>query len=82
MSMVAMASAIPAIGATLFYGILYKFIPRTVFVFRVVSAAFFLLSIAGPLSLTADIATKLTLMFMHLVAGLSIVGVLTTYASE
>lgn len=82
MSMVAMATAIPAIGATITYGILHNFIPRAVFVFRIGSAAFFLLSLAGPLSLPVEILTKFALAFMHCVAGVTIVGILTTFAAE
>ena len=81
-SMVIMASAIPAIGATLSYGILHKFVPRSIVVFRFAAAAFFLLSIAGPFNLPVDISTKLALALMHLVAGLTIVGVLTMLAPE
>jgi hypothetical protein len=82
MSMVMMASAIPAIGATLWYGILWRFVPRAAFVFRIASAAFFILSMAGPFSLTADISTKVSLALMHLIAGVCIVYVLTTFASD
>jgi hypothetical protein len=75
---VIMASLVPAIAAAIFLAILAKFTSRAGLIFIIVSVLFLLVSFGGPFSLPVDLGTQLALSVMHLVAGLAIVGLLTT----
>lgn len=79
---VVISSVVPAIGATVLLAVLGKFLVRPIPVFRIISVVLLILSFAGPLSLPVDVAAKLTLSLMHLVAAVAIVGVLTTLGRE
>jgi hypothetical protein len=72
------ASVIPAIGATILLAVLGKFLEYPIRVFWIISVVFLLISFTSPLNLPVDIASKVTLSLMHLIAAVAIVGVLTT----
>jgi hypothetical protein len=76
---VIMASVVPAIAAAIFLAILAKFTARAALIFTIVSVLFLLVSFGGPFSLPVDLATQVALSLMHIVAGVAIVGILTTY---
>jgi len=80
--MVVIATLVPALAATVFLAILSKFAPRPVLIFQIVAVVFLLLSFGGPFSLPVDLATKLALSLMHVIAGVVIVGGLTTLGYE
>jgi Family of unknown function (DUF6069) len=75
--MVVVVSVVVGIGATLLLAILNRFVRRPIRIFQGIAAVALLLSFGGPLSLPADIATKVGLSTMHLVAAAAIVGLLT-----
>ena len=79
---VVIASAVPAVGATILLAVLGRLVSRPIRVFRIIAAVFLLFSFGAPLSLPVDPATQLALMSMHIVAALIIVGILTTRAVE
>lgn len=83
-SMVIIASAVPAIGATILLAILVKFLAQPIRVFWIITAVFLVISFAGPLTLPATVAlsTKIGLTLMHVVAWAVIVGILTTLGRE
>ena len=80
--MVAIASAAPAIAATVLLAVLGRLVRRPVLVFQIIAVVFLLASLGGPLSLPVDGATRLALIPMHVVAAAVIVGVLTTLGRE
>ena len=75
---VIIASIVPAIAATILLAVLSKFLARPIRVFWIISVVFLLISFASPLGLPVDVATKVTLELMHIVAAVAIVGGLTT----
>ena len=75
---VMLASAIPALGASLLLAALGKFTGRPVTIFLAVSVAFLLLSLGGPLTLPISGGMQLALELMHVGAAVSTVGVLVT----
>ncbi len=77
--MVAIASIIPAIGATILLVILGKFLANPIRIFWIISGVFLVISFAGPLTEPATVAvsTKIALNIIHVIAGVAIVGVLT-----
>ena len=76
--MVVVVSAVAAIAATLLLAILNRFVQRPIRIFQGIAAVALLLSLGGPLSLPVDIATKVGLSAMHVVAAAAIVGVFTS----
>ena len=78
---VGMVVTMSVLGATLgaiAFALLSRFGARGVTAFRALGIAFLLLSFGGPLSLEAtDAATKAALMLMHVVAGGSIITLLS-----
>jgi hypothetical protein len=60
---------IPGLLAGVFYWALSRFTRRATTIFLAVSAAFALISLAGPLTLPIDLGTRLALAAMHLVAA-------------
>lgn len=64
-----------AIGATIFFAVIQRFMKRWVIeTFLIVSALFLLLSLGSPLSLPeATVATRAVLLSMHFLAALAIV---------
>jgi len=80
--MVVIMSVIPAIGATILLAVLGKFLARPIRVFWIISVVFLLISFASPLGLPVNVAVKVTLNLMHVVAAVAIVGILTTLGRE
>ena len=83
-TMVIIASAVPAVGATILLAILGKFLAQPIRIFWIISVLFLAISFAGPFTLPATVAllTKIGLALMHVVAGAAIVGILTTLGRE
>ena len=83
-SMVVIASVVPAIAATILFAILGKFLAQPIRVFWIIATVFLVISLAAPLTLPAAVAlsTKIGLTLMHVVAGATIVGILTTLGRE
>lgn len=77
---VVISSIAPAIGATILYLILGKFLSRPVRIFLIISIIFWVISFIPPLTLptSVTVSTKASLCAMHVLAGTVIVGVLTT----
>ena len=81
--MVVAMSALGTIGGTLVYAILGRFARRPVPVFRVVSALALVLSFAGPFTIPgAPAAMVWALSLMHIIAAVTVVGLLTTLAAK
>ena len=78
MGMVIAATVVPAVVATIFFALIGRFVPRPILAFRILSGVVLLLSFGSPLSLPVGIAVKVILSLMHVVAAVSIVGLLTT----
>lgn len=76
--MVTVATIIPILGATILLSLLGRWVARPFTVFTIIAVLFLLISFGGPLSLPVDGTTKLILNLMHVVAGVSAIGVLTT----
>lgn len=75
--MVVLMSVVGAVGGTGLYALLRR-VGGRVRIFEIVGFAFLLLSFAAPLTVAgAETVTRITLMLMHVVTGLSIIGVLT-----
>jgi hypothetical protein len=70
------ASFLPALGAAAVYAGLSRFVRQPARAFVIVALVFLLLSLGGPLSLPVTTAVKLALSAMHLVAGVTITGLL------
>lgn len=79
---VGLASFAPALVAAVLLAILSKLTARPVLAFQVIAGVFLVLSLVGPLRQPVDLATKLTLLSMHLVAGLAITAVLSTFSAD
>lgn len=77
---VIIASSVPAVGAAILLAILNRFIARPVLVFQIISILLLLLTF--PYVLPVDLATKLTLSLMHIVAAVAITGSLLTVGRE
>ena len=78
---VATMSTFGAVAGTVVYAILGRFARRPVRVFRVVAAVALVLSFAGPFTIPgAPAAMVATLLLMHVVAAMVVVGLLTTLA--
>lgn len=76
--MVVVASVAGALGGTALYMLLRRIGPGSARTFRIVGLVFLLLSLAAPLTVGgADASTRIALMLMHVVAGASIIGVLS-----
>jgi hypothetical protein len=91
------ALTVATIGATIVYALFGRFTNRPVTIFRVVSAVLALLSLASPLMVASGnlppmpmatgplVVTNgevITMLVMHIVAAVAIVGVLTTIGRE
>jgi hypothetical protein len=79
-SMVVGVSVVAAIGATLLLAILRRFVRQPLRWFQIIAALTLLLSFGGPFWLPADVATKVGLGVMHVVAAATIVGILRAQA--
>src|SRR5688572_27610203 len=79
---VAVTSFAPALVAAVLLAVLSKLSARPVLAFQVIAGLFLVASLVGPLRQPVDLATKLTLLSMHLVAGLVITAVLSTFSTE
>jgi hypothetical protein len=78
--MVIVTSAVPAICAALLLAALARFTSRPFRILLIVAIVFGLLSLAGPLLLPVSLGTRLALALMHIVAGVTIVGILNQMA--
>ena len=76
--MVIEVSAAVAIAAALLLIFLARFVAHPIRWFQIIALVILVLSLAGPLSIPVDMATRMALGAMHLVAALVIVWVLTT----
>ncbi len=76
-TLVIMASVLPAIGAALLLAVLARMTRRSLRSFLIVGLVFLIVSLGAPLSLPVALATKLALSTMHLVAAAIIIGGLT-----
>ena len=76
------SSFAPALAAAMLLALLARFTTRPVRVFQVVAGAALVLSFGAPFGIPVDTATRLVLLSMHLVAGLVIAAVLSTFAAE
>ena len=76
-SMVLIASLVPAIAGALFLAVLGKVFRRPLRLFQIIGVVLLLLSLGGPFSLPVDLATKLALSLLHIVAAVVIIGGLT-----
>jgi hypothetical protein len=79
---VAIASFVPALFATVLYAVLGKFTSRPTLIFVIVAVVFGLVSLGSPLTLGIDLQYRLALSLMHIVAGVTIVGVLTRLGAD
>jgi hypothetical protein len=75
--MIAIASVGPALLAALLLWLLGRFFVRPLRIFQGISAVLLLLSLAPPMTLEADLATRIVLTLMHVVAAAAIVGALS-----
>ncbi|MCB0156297.1 MAG: hypothetical protein KDF65_15990, partial [Anaerolineae bacterium] len=75
---VIMASFVPAIGATVLFFLLGRFLSQGVRIFVIVSVLFLIASFALPFTLPATVAisAKIALNVMHVISGSVIMGVL------
>jgi hypothetical protein len=79
---VIVASLGAVLGAALVLALLGRLTARPVLAFQVMAGAFLVASLIGPLRQPVDLATKLTLLSMHLVTGLVVTAVLSSLAKE
>ena len=79
---VAVTSFAPALVAAALLAGLSKLSARPVLAFQIFAGVFLVASLVGPLRQPVDLTTKLTLLSMHLVAGLVITAVLSTFSTE
>ena len=79
---VVISSFLPALVAAGLLALLARFTARPVRVFQIIAGVVLVLSLGAPLTLQADLSTRLVLLAMHVVAGLVITGVLSVFASE
>ncbi len=80
-ALVAIMSAFPALLAAGALWLLGRFLRRPLLVFQVIGVVALLLSLGGPLGVEdASDGTKAAMVVMHLVAGATIIGVLTAVA--
>lgn len=75
---VILSSFVPSIFAALLYAGLGRFAPRPITVFTILAIVFGLLSLGAPLSLNVEVASRVALAAMHIVAGVAITGTLIT----
>ncbi len=81
--MVATTSVFGAVAGTAVYALVGRFARRPVRVFRVVAAVALVLSFVGPFTIPgAPAAMIATLLLMHVVAAVVVVGLLTTIAAH
>jgi hypothetical protein len=73
-------SFIPALVAAGFLALLSRFVKQPLRVFQLIGLAAALLSLLGPSLMSLAGTTKIVLILMHLVAAVSIIGVLSTLA--
>jgi hypothetical protein len=76
------ASFVPALAGAALLALLARYIARPVRAFQLAAGAALILSFGAPLTLAADLATRLVLLTLHLAAGLIIASVLSTFATE
>jgi hypothetical protein len=79
---VLLASFVPALAAAALLALLARYTARPARAFEIAAGAALIVSFGGPLTLAADLATRLVLLTLHLAAGLTITGVLSTFATE
>jgi hypothetical protein len=80
--MVIFMSVAGALGGTGLYALLRR-VSGGLRIFQMVALAILLLSFAAPLTVNgADASTRMTLMLMHVAAGVSIIGVLSRAGSN
>lgn len=77
LTMVIGASIVGAIAAAAACLAFTRLHERGMGLFRIVGGLFLLLSFAGPLTSAADGATQFALLLMHVVAGISIIALLS-----
>lgn len=78
LAMVVITSAAGALAATVTFALLRRRFARRVALFPLIGGVVLILSLGAPLSLTAaDGATRVTLVLMHMLAGSSIIGLLS-----
>ncbi len=80
---VATTSAFGAVAGTAVYALVGRFARQPVRVFRIVAAVALLLSFVGPFTISgAPVAMIATLLLMHVVTAVVVVGLLTTMAAR
>jgi hypothetical protein len=80
-ALVAIKSAVPALLVVGLLWVLGRFLRRPLLVFQVIAGVLLLLSLGGPFTIQdASDGTKATMIVMHLVAGVTIIGVPTAGA--
>lgn len=79
---VIIASALPALGAAFLLWGLDRYVARPMRIFQVIALLFLALSMLGPWTLPVEVATKVVLSVMHIVAGIAIVGTLVTMSRK
>ena len=75
--MVLLATVLPTIAAIVLLAVLNRFTARPVTIFRVIAVVFLLLSLAAPLTLSAPLSVRLTLVAMHVITAAIITYTLT-----
>ena len=81
--MVVAMSAVGAVVGTLVYAVVGRFARRPVRVFRLVSALALVLSFVGPFTIPGAPAAMVgALLLMHIIAAVTVVGLLTTLAAK
>ncbi len=82
LAQVIIASILPALAAALLLALLGRFSRRPVRLFQIIAGVGLVLSLGAPLTLAADLATRLVLLSMHLVASLATTAVLSTFGTQ
>jgi hypothetical protein len=72
--MIIIATVVGLAGGAVLLAILSRLVAQPVRVFTIVASIVLILSFAMPFSLPVDLATRLTLDVMHVVAGLTLIG--------
>ena len=81
--MVVAMSVAGAVAGTLVYALIGRFLRRPVRVFRLVSALALVLSFVGPFTIPGAPAAMVgALLLMHIIAAVTVVGLLTTLAAS
>ena len=74
---IVLASIVPAFGAAVLLALLMRFVKRPVRIFQIIGVIFLLASFGGPLNLPVPTSTIVTLELMHVVAGATIIWILS-----